>query len=151
MRYALILILLAGCTAPTAQDAWRVACDIEYTPEPAGQDYWQHPSITLTLGTGDCEDKALLLWHQLKQAGVKDVNFCVGIVHPIFAPGGHAWVEIGRGGLAIVLDPTQEFMQPRWMLSDMAYMKAPRRIHDVKIRAFKAGSGLEDLNTARGY
>ena len=34
---------------------------IEYKEEPPGQDYWQSANETLTWGTGDCEDQAILV------------------------------------------------------------------------------------------
>ena len=158
MRYflittALFIPLLFGCseTQNVTMVAWKQACAIEYKPEPFGQDYWQAPSETITLGTGDCEDKAILLWYTLRHINGSDAYFVVGVVHPLFSPGGHAWVEVGRGGLAVVLDPTSEMLQPRWMLSEHAYKHAPKQINRIKAKAFLAATGLKDLNTEKGW
>lgn len=38
-----------------------VAARVPHTPDGPGDDYWQRPEETLSRGTGDCEDRALLL------------------------------------------------------------------------------------------
>lgn len=45
-------------------DAWNRR--IKYLAEPEGQDDWQLPSETITLGTGDCEDLAIGKFFSIK-------------------------------------------------------------------------------------
>ena len=135
---SIVFVTSTGCSPaafnPSAYDstwgavsaAWEEAKAIKYVKEPAGQDYWQPPRVTLVLGTGDCEDKAILLWYRLKYClKLKKVRLVVGQIHPIFLGGGHAWVEVGDGLTCLIMDPTQKEMQPRYMLSDLAYQRLP--------------------------
>ena len=48
----------------------NISCnqDIQYRTD-FDKDYWQSPSETLRLGTGDCEDIAILKFFKLKDAG----------------------------------------------------------------------------------
>jgi PKD repeat protein len=53
-------------------------------------DYWQLPSTTIRLGTGDCEDQAILLTSLIRALGVSREN-----VHLVYGRiGYHAWVEV---------------------------------------------------------
>lgn len=40
--------------------------------DPVGNDYWQTSDETLLLGTGDCEDIAILIWRNLRNHGFPD-------------------------------------------------------------------------------
>jgi hypothetical protein len=72
--------------------------DIEYG------DYWQSPAETLALGTGDCEDMALLLEYKLKLLNLP-VTFVVGRVRAD-AMGNHSWCEVrDRKGKTVAMDP----------------------------------------------
>lgn len=57
------------------------------------KDYWQIPATTIALGTGDCEDQAILLTSLIRAAGVPREN-----VHLTYAPtspsSAHCWVEV---------------------------------------------------------
>ena len=44
---------------------------IDYLREAEGKDHWQTPKETLSLGTGDCEDKATGIFVDLVDAGLK--------------------------------------------------------------------------------
>ncbi len=64
-------------------------------------DYWQLPNTTIRLGTGDCEDQAILLASLLSTEYSKnDVRFVFGKLESF---GGqscyHAWVEIRRSSI----------------------------------------------------
>jgi uncharacterized repeat protein (TIGR02543 family) len=73
-------------------------------------DYWQLPSTTIKLRTGDCEDHAILLTSLLRALGVSREN-----VHIVFGwidwlwgghAGYHAWVEV-----KIPKEATQAFQE----------------------------------------
>lgn len=61
-------------------------------------DYWQLPGTTISLGTGDCEDQAILLASLIRALGFpRDrVQICCGPVKWIWDGllGYHAWIEI---------------------------------------------------------
>lgn len=54
---------------------------ISYKNEPQGKDYWQLPSETNKLRTGDCEDYAIAKWYELLQNGIpeRDMTLLQGI------------------------------------------------------------------------
>ena len=62
------------------------------------EDYWQLPSTTIMLGTGDCEDKAILLTSLLRALGIprENVHMVFGRIEWLWGGhiGGHAWLEI---------------------------------------------------------
>ena len=157
---AVVLLLMAcGCSssfqyaqqAPMGE-AWAIARDITYRSEPGEQDHWQAPEVTLMLGTGDCEDKALLLWYLLKHVHkVEHVYFTVGQVNVLFARGGHAWVELGVGPHALIMDPTMKIIIPRYMLNRISYIKYDSKIYDSRAQAFIAVTGYKDLNSLVGW
>jgi len=61
-------------------------------------DYWQLPSTTIKLGTGDCEDHAILLTSLLRALGLSrdNVHLVFGYLEDLLTGKiyGHAWVEI---------------------------------------------------------
>jgi len=61
-------------------------------------DYWQLPSTTIALRTGDCEDQAFLLASLLRALGVPRENVHVVLGRVEWLSGGlvgyHAWVEV---------------------------------------------------------
>ena len=58
------------------------------------RDYWQLPSTTLKLGTGDCEDQAILLTSLLRSLRLPRDNVRLVTAQIINSESGHAWVEI---------------------------------------------------------
>lgn len=58
-------------------------------------DLWQAPGLTLQLGSGDCEDQALVLWSAAAVVGLPTGRLVVGE----YGREGHAWVEFPELGL----------------------------------------------------
>ncbi len=62
------------------------------------RDYWQLPSTTIRLGTGDCEDQAILLASLLRALGVprENVRVVFGWISLLWGEyvGHHVWVEV---------------------------------------------------------
>jgi len=83
----------------------EVYTKIRYVPEPDGIDYWQLPEETEALGTGDCEDMAILLYVKLKNAGLLSTRLCIG-KHNASAALMHAWVMWSDGERHYILDPS---------------------------------------------
>ncbi len=78
----------AGLTASALNLA--VNRRIRYQSEPEGVDVWQKPMDTFRLGTGDCEDYAVLKYALLDKAGVV-VRLVVGEIKSIAGNRPHAW------------------------------------------------------------
>ena len=87
-------------------------------------DHWQTPKETDQRQAGDCEDKAIWLFAQLKQNGYANTRVVIGKYRP-FERKYHVWVTYtDNSGHAFVLDPaiqkrvwdtqsfSQEFYQP---------------------------------------
>lgn len=88
-----------------AQTAARVHREVLYIPDVRTSgltDFWQSPEETLHLGTGDCEDHAILAYRRLKEAGFTLVDLVVGLYGTV----GHAWVEVAANGQRYVLEGT---------------------------------------------
>jgi hypothetical protein len=62
----------------TLEEAWTyVARNINYKHD-TDDEYWQTPSETYTLKTGDCEDKAILLMHLMDRLGISTELAAIG-------------------------------------------------------------------------
>ena len=69
-------------------------------------DYWQLPVETLSLGTGDCEDIAILLCTMLRAAGVNENNVLVAVGSTASSGGAHAYLfEHCTSGMWKALEP----------------------------------------------
>lgn len=77
----------------------------DYTTHEFRFEYWQFPEETINLGTGDCEDQAILLCTLLRAEGYssEDVKVAFGLTS---GTNGHAWVELFYDGDWVVFDPT---------------------------------------------
>jgi hypothetical protein len=64
-----------------------------YDDQRWGMEYWQLPSTTLKLGTGDCEDQAALLTSLLRALKLPRENVRL-VIGPTGRGTNHAWVEI---------------------------------------------------------
>ena len=78
---------------------------IRYVPEPDGQDYWQLPQETESLGTGDCEDFAIWLYAKLRHDGTDNLRMCIG-KHTQASSTMHAWLLWFNRGQVYILDPS---------------------------------------------
>ncbi len=77
----------------------------DYTTHEYRFEYWQFPEETLNLGTGDCEDQAILLCTLFRAKGYspEEVKVVFGLTSSI---NGHAWVELLYNEKWVVFDPT---------------------------------------------
>ncbi|HOC77726.1 MAG TPA: transglutaminase-like domain-containing protein [Methanofastidiosum sp.] len=77
----------------------------DYTTHDFRFEYWQLPEETINLGTGDCEDQAILLCTLFRSKGYSsdDVKVAFGLTS---GTNGHAWVELFYNGDWVVFDPT---------------------------------------------
>ncbi len=68
-------------------------------------DFWQLPRETIEWGTGDCEDRSILLCTMMRIAGVPadNVRIVLGTVQGSF---GHAWIEFKKGDEWFALEST---------------------------------------------
>jgi hypothetical protein len=88
-----------------------VVLNIRYQAEPARQDYWQTPTETLSNGTGDCEDFAILLCSLVLAYNSTVPAECVVIGSPVQVAGwaGHVAVAIPFGTDICILDPAGQY------------------------------------------
>lgn len=155
----LLLVCLSGCASfprdpaeITLADAWPTACAIEYKSEPPADDHWQAPEETLLLGTGDCEDKAILLWYVIRHVhAATDARVVVGQINILFDRGAHAWVEVGTGVTTLIMDPTSEQVYFRYMLNGLTYVPIAPDIFKPKAMAFMKATGYRNLNPDAGW
>ena len=79
-----------------------------YQADAAGHDRWQTPEETESRWAGDCEDKAVWLYAQLKKSGYSGVRLVIGRQNPSSRTL-HAWVTLDNSdGSFYVLDPTAQ-------------------------------------------
>ena len=93
----------------SAESLFAQAKAFRYRKDAGNRDYWQTPQETESRWTGDCEDKAVWLFAQLKNNGYADARLVIGREN---ASSGrlHVWVVLldnASGGL-LILDPTSQ-------------------------------------------
>ncbi len=77
-------------TTPPTQLNLAINRLVKYKAEPPGQDVWQKPSDTLLVGTGDCEDFAILKYALMTMASVP-ARLVVGEIKQMPNNRPHAW------------------------------------------------------------
>lgn len=99
-------------------------------------EYWQLPSETLQLRTGDCEDFAILLCSLYRATGY-DENSVFVVVGPtndlgkaFYGEAWHAWVRINIGGVWTDIEP-QDPTVVLGMLVNSALFNAVYQFNDV--------------------
>lgn len=71
-------------------------------------DFWQSPFETELKKSGDCEDKSVWLYHQLKQSGYQDARLVIGKLRRSDR-GYHTWVTVkDRKGNLLIMDPASQ-------------------------------------------
>ena len=89
----------------------------------------------------------MLLWWLLREAGMKDARVVFGRLHAFMPQCPHAWVELGKGANAIVMDPAMELIIPRCMLSPFAYYEIKNHpIWRARAWWFTARTGITGYN-----
>lgn len=68
-------------------------------------DFWQLPRETIEWGTGDCEDRSILLCTMMRIAGVPADNVRV-VFGTVQGSLGHAWIEFKKGDEWYALEST---------------------------------------------
>ena len=93
----------------SAESLFAKARTFRYQQDTRGEDYWQTPEETEAHWSGDCEDKAIWLFAQLKKNGFHDARLVIGRLNPS-SRGFHVWVALmdKSGGSFYVLDPTAQ-------------------------------------------
>ncbi|MGR3173084.1 MAG: hypothetical protein ACUZ8N_00605 [Candidatus Scalindua sp.] len=83
----------------------ETASRFEYKADVRGADYWQLPSETERLGTGDCDDKAIWLYSKLIKEGIDNIRLVLGNYKSgEFSV--HMWVNWYQDGQVFILDPS---------------------------------------------
>lgn len=92
---------------------------IRYTPDEQNLDHWQSPEETQSRWAGDCEDKAIWLYTQLKYNGYREVRLVVGRYQSVVR-GFHVWVTFMNENSEDIylLDPTAQ--KRIWRASDFS-------------------------------
>ena len=96
------------------------ATEIKYIPDAPGKDSWQSPAETRKLKTGDCEDIAILLQHELAK-----LNFKAEVVFGLktrLDKHGHAWCEFKYEGQHYIIEPSNGVCYNRKGLSKLLYI-----------------------------
>ena len=104
-------------------------------------DYWQLPTETLTLGTGDCEDFAILLCSLYRANGYnQDSAFVVGGYPRLGEGPGHCWVRIYTEYLGIGTWINVDPQDPTAIIGgliDFALFEAAYQFNDVYFERLK--------------
>src|SRR5262249_23948429 len=99
--------------APTGEEKplqllFRIARFIPYDPDHNKEDIWQSADETSKIFSGDCEDKAIWLYTQLRRNGYSDVHLVIGKYGPSSTKF-HVWVTyVDETGVNWLLDPTMQ-------------------------------------------
>lgn len=87
---------------------YAVAKRVRYAYDPKGHELLQHPSITLELMAGDCDDMSILLASLFCCTRILSVGYDARFKLCGFEGNGtfsHVFLEVGTGGKWIALDP----------------------------------------------
>ena len=100
----------------TSDGLFMQARSMRYVNDPQARDTWQTPEETQTRWSGDCEDKALWLFTNLKQNGYSNVRLVVGR-YTSADNALHVWVTMADNeGHVMILDPT--IQKKIWSIED---------------------------------
>lgn len=89
-----------------------------YKEDARGNDHWQSPEETESRWAGDCEDKAVWLFYQLKMNGAQDARLVIGKQNAA-SKGLHVWVALTEpNGSFRILDPTAQ--KRIWSSTDLS-------------------------------
>ncbi len=103
--------------ADTSAALFEISRSFRYVPD-EGKDYWQTPGETEVKGSGDCEDKAVWLYVQLKKNGYDSARLVIGRYRGIDR-GFHVWVTLSsEDGNTLILDPSKQ--KRVWSLTDFS-------------------------------
>ncbi len=98
------------------EELFMRAKSIRYVPDPPGEDYWQTPQETQARWAGDCEDKAIWLFAELKKNGYHDLRLVIGRYRSVDKKF-HVWLtRIDDENNVLILDPTTQ--KKIWKASD---------------------------------
>ena len=107
----MIAAILAGITGPawanelSVENLFATAHAFRYAPD-GRRDYWQSAEETQRRRSGDCEDKAVWLYTELRRSGYENVHLVIGRYTQV-SPGLHVWLTLtDDSGSIWVLDPT---------------------------------------------
>jgi len=122
-----------------------VADNIDYVSDEkrSGGDYWQTPRETLQLGTGDCEDFAILLCSLLRAYGISAEQVYVAIGLDDGEELGHAFVveDWNRDGRW----QRVESQAPAQLSSRRSWLRAPRPHPDSELDKYEITAVFNDL------
>ncbi len=101
----------------TSDALFEISRSFRYVPD-EGRDYWQTPEETEIKGSGDCEDKAVWLYVQLKKNNINSARLVIGRYRSIDR-GFHVWVTLtNKDGRIMILDPSKQ--KRVWALTDFS-------------------------------
>jgi len=90
----------------SVEELFAVAKSFRYVHVPGN--HWQTPEETQARGSGDCADKSVWLYAQLKKNGYENVRLMIGkyrSIDPLF----HVWVAYTDDqGRSLILDPAAQ-------------------------------------------
>ncbi len=101
----------------TSDALFEISRSFRYVSD-EGRDHWQTPEETEAKGSGDCEDKAVWLYVQLKKNNVDSARLVIGRYRSIDR-GLHVWVTMtDKDGRVMILDPSKQ--KRSWALTDFS-------------------------------
>lgn len=111
---------IRGSAVPAAstkslEEIFLKARSFRYSSDMRG-DHWQSPAETELRRSGDCEDKAVWLYAELKKQGFSQVRLVIGRFRS-FDNKCHVWIELGDPNDALILDAAAQ--KRIWKRSDL--------------------------------
>lgn len=111
------------------QMLFRMARSFRYSSDRAKVDQWQSADETSKSYNGDCEDKAIWLYTQMRRNGYRDISLVIGKYGPKSVEF-HTWVTyIDDSGNTMLLDPT--IQRKPWKI-DAFHQKLYHPVHILK-------------------